>query len=363
MAELETHDCPVCGCACKRATVYPVDERGPHGRGIHRELACEGFEYRCEMCGQFVVTRDDEEDSLVYGDGKRKELFPMYMVSALLRERTIRNLPPAWLQFGKRDKAYVPFVDRDYPAIHIEDLLRDAPKTVPDKINRTLSNIARLSGSRGGAWVYLKNKHGPVCFSENDEESAYILESLMPEHIERDKVISKFKNTVRLTPRGWDAFHHMTSGKADPKNPAFVAMRFGDGEIEKAAQSAFFRCHIYRAIRRAGWNGKRSDSDPHSEYIMNQIIGDMRAAPFIVADFTGNNPGVYFEAGWGRGNGKTVIHVCEKDFFHNIHFDIRQINCIQYTSPDDLETQLYHHIRVAMGVGPVPWDEGDKAKS
>lgn len=358
----EAAPCAICRNESRRTSIYSADDPGPHGHGVYHELAGEGYKYVCQHCGAFVVLRADQEQFLFNPESANRWLYANPPLSALLRERTIKCLPETWLQFGNRDRAYVPFEGYDYPAIHIDDLLRDSPKSVSEKIERTLCNLGRMSGTRAGVCLSLRPTDQPVTFAVDSDEFTYIVDAIVEAGFADIQGGSLPENRLLvISPAGWLAFEEATSGKADPTNPAFVAMRFGGPPEEKTAQNLLFSECIYRAIRRAGWNAKRADSEPHSEYIMNQIIGDMRAAPFIVADFTGNNPGVYFEAGWGRGNDKTVIHICEKDFFPNIHFDIRQINCIQYTSPDDLETQLYHHVRAAMGQGPVPWDEGDKA--
>lgn len=77
----------------------------------------------------------------------------------------------------------------------------------------------------------------------------------------------------------------------------------------------------------------------------------IRVAPFVVADFTGNRGGVYFEAGFARGLNIPVIHTCRKSRFDAAHFDIQQINTIVWEQPEELDEMLLHRIRGTLGEG------------
>jgi nucleoside 2-deoxyribosyltransferase len=72
----------------------------------------------------------------------------------------------------------------------------------------------------------------------------------------------------------------------------------------------------------------------------------------LVADFSGQRNGVYFEAGFMLGLGRPVIWVCEETDLKNIHFDTRQYNTIVYTGADDLRTRLQFRIEANLGKGP-----------
>ena len=73
----------------------------------------------------------------------------------------------------------------------------------------------------------------------------------------------------------------------------------------------------------------------------------------MVADFTGDRGGVYYEAGFAQGLGIPVIWTCRSDWTQRIHFDTRQYNRIEWESPSDLADKL--HNRVSATVLPRGW--------
>lgn len=72
--------------------------------------------------------------------------------------------------------------------------------------------------------------------------------------------------------------------------------------------------------------------------ITDQIIKMINSAKLIVADLTHERPNVYFELGYARGLGKTVITIAREDT--NLHFDVKDWTCIQYTDSRILERDL-----------------------
>ena len=69
-----------------------------------------------------------------------------------------------------------------------------------------------------------------------------------------------------------------------------------------------------------------------------------------MADFTTHNSGVYYEAGYARALGKTVIHTCKKDDFQGLHFDVKQIQTLSWSNSDELADSLSKQI-TASGLG------------
>jgi hypothetical protein len=70
-----------------------------------------------------------------------------------------------------------------------------------------------------------------------------------------------------------------------------------------------------------------------------------------VADFTGHRGGVYFEAGFALGMNLPVIWTCRQDCLPDLHFDIRQFNCIDWKTPEDLAGRLQNRIEALLGTG------------
>lgn len=145
------------------------------------------------------------------------------------------------------------------------------------------------------------------------------------------------------------------------EDPVFVAMWFGvkekkeDGDKTEEEMRRMYDEGIKPAVEDAGYRVTRVDLVEHNEWIMDQVMAGIRAAPFVVADFTGHRNGVYFEAGFARGLGKTVIHTCEKEDLEKAHFDTQQLNHVLWTTPDELRKKL--HLRIIgspIGRGPHP---------
>ena len=66
-----------------------------------------------------------------------------------------------------------------------------------------------------------------------------------------------------------------------------------------------------------------------------KIIAAIRQIKFLIADFTNNRGGVYYEAGFGKGIGREVIWTVRKNYLRHAHFDTRQYNFICWR-PGDL---------------------------
>lgn len=111
---------------------------------------------------------------------------------------------------------------------------------------------------------------------------------------------------------------------------------------------------IEPAIRATGYEPLRIDTKQHNGKIDDAIMASIRASRFVVSDFTGSRGGVYYEAGFAHGLGLPVIFMCREDDKKELHFDIRQYNCI-FWKPENLEdaqSQLKNRILATLGQGP-----------
>ena len=92
----------------------------------------------------------------------------------------------------------------------------------------------------------------------------------------------------------------------------------------------------------------RIDLEEHNEKICDRIISEIRRSGLVVADFTGQRGGVYFESGYAMGLGIPVIRTCRKDFMETLHFDTRQYNHVSWESPEELKGKLINRIRATL---------------
>jgi nucleoside 2-deoxyribosyltransferase len=102
----------------------------------------------------------------------------------------------------------------------------------------------------------------------------------------------------------------------------------------------------------AGFRSIRVDDVEHTGKIDDRIIAEIRESRFVVADFTGQRGGVYFEAGFAAGLGLPVVWLCRQDQIGNVHFDTRQYNHIVWAEVSELRAKLANRIRATVGLGP-----------
>src|SRR5690606_12537652 len=93
-------------------------------------------------------------------------------------------------------------------------------------------------------------------------------------------------------------------------------------------------------ILEAGYDPVRVDRVEHINRIDDEILRQINASRFVVADFTGHRGGVYFEAGYALGKGIPVFWTCRESDMAHLHFDIRQFNCIDWEAPPELAGRL-----------------------
>lgn len=87
------------------------------------------------------------------------------------------------------------------------------------------------------------------------------------------------------------------------------------------------------------------DKTAHNDNITQVMLKRICSCKFLVADFTHQNCGVYYEAGYAAALGKTVIHLCREDDFDNVHFDLKQTQFVRWQNEHDLAEKLKAQIK------------------
>lgn len=123
---------------------------------------------------------------------------------------------------------------------------------------------------------------------------------------------------------------------------AFIAMWF-DEKMKDAKEA------IKAAIKECDYVPIIIDEKEHANFIVPEIFYEIKRSKFIIADYSGQRNGVYYEAGYARGIGKEVIMTCKDTYFSDIHFDTKQINCIKWETPDELKEKLVKRIEAVVG--------------
>jgi len=143
---------------------------------------------------------------------------------------------------------------------------------------------------------------------------------------------------LRLTPEGWKRAMELRR-TARVNRRAFVAMWFHADTEEAWAKG------LEPGLREAGYEPFRIDRKEHDNKIDDEIVAAIRQSGLVVADFTGQRGGVYYEAGFADGLGIHVIRTCRSDQADGIHFDTRQYNHILWETADELRSRLVARIR------------------
>lgn len=356
--------CPL-GCGeILTPTTIPAASTGPSEA---QEFACGARYYDCRNCARYIMSLRDEgiltmpDDHLApTARAKRRRLLANgARLRALLFESRSRDLPSPWLRL--RSGPYWPLAANPlepvgaFAPVQVDEFLDRWPRTISDRLDRALLNLGRLSPTLGTSIDLVDRTREPVLFSTTDDEAFYMVGALQEIGWVKADCTMGWQARVELTPRGWERVAEIESGSSrSARDPVFVAMWFGDDATSETCSymTTLFNDHIRSAVGLAGYRGERVDTSPDNDFVMDRILGMIRVAPFVVADFTGNRGGVYFEAGFARGLGTPVIHTCRDAHFEDAHFDIKQINTIVWTSPEDLAEKLYYRIIGTLGRGP-----------
>jgi hypothetical protein len=203
----------------------------------------------------------------------------------------------------------------------------------------------------------------PLLFARNDDEEQFVTEMLRANsYIHHEGSFTEW--TCTLTPAGWNRVADLRSRRVGQRmDQAFVAMWFGDEKPFCGRSSREFCLDtlnrgIGPGVGKAGYRPQRIDYKEFNGDIMDAVMAEIRRSRFVVADFTGHRPGVYYEAGFALGLGLPVIFTCHKSQFDRAHFDTNHMNHIVWEEPADLAKRLTNRILATVGQGPRKPEEG-----
>ena len=154
----------------------------------------------------------------------------------------------------------------------------------------------------------------------------------------------------------------------DQGSQGFVARWFD------CSMNQMHREGIEPAICDAGYRPRQINDKGFTGGVVDEILAEIRKSKFVVADLTscgkciacekcehiGARGGVYFEAGFALGLGKTVFLTCRKDRAKAVHFDIDHLNRIEWETPEDLREKLKNSILAVLDRGPLISSNGDQ---
>jgi hypothetical protein len=300
---MPTNQCPLCN---QQAEFFTDLKRG------------DTYDYRCVRCGRFAITGQ------AFAVLKSEEKLPLSCMTRIASETASGE--------GVR-------ILSDNIAQLISTLPSFSP---PEKLDNLLQLIGDKSKGIGQKTSFRADTDYPLLAPFEISEVQFMLNELH----HRGFIASDIHSSV-VTMKGWERLEQIRhSGRSSTR--CFVAMWFSP-----SMQSVYDNA-IAIAITAAGYNPLRIDKHEHVNRVDDEIVGQIRRSRFMVADFTGQRGGVYFEAGLMQGLGRHVIWMCRREELENskLHFDVRQFNFIGYSSDDEARKRLYDRILAIEGEGP-----------
>ncbi len=265
----------------------------------------------CRICGKYFITPD------LAAELANLDRDPMPYLSAATRQADAAGNP-------------ILLTQENYEG-HIE---AHRYTSVSSKARKLLELLARESRFFGQNVRFHRESDYPLIDAISVDEAVQLSEYLHGEKL----VHSKSRSEWALTMNGWEEVEPLTSGGVP--GHCFVAMAF------HPSVEAAYTDGIRAAIENdCGFTAVRMLELHHNDKICDRIIVELRRAQFVVADFTFQRAGVYFEAGFAAALGRPVIWTCKACHFHRLHFDTRQYNHIKWEDPGDLRNQLAARIR------------------
>ncbi|MFD4591478.1 MULTISPECIES: TIR domain-containing protein [Streptomyces] len=103
---------------------------------------------------------------------------------------------------------------------------------------------------------------------------------------------------------------------------------------------------IESAARRVGMTAERSKDLKRDFRVTETILEKIESARLVVVDLTLERPNVYFELGYARGKGKTVVTLLKEG--SKAHVDVRGWNYLEYIDSRPLEEDLVERFKVEL---------------
>lgn len=332
-----------------------------------------GSFFRCVSCGDYAISMKTQVNYERHPTERER-------ASHLAAERKIHG--KRGFVLGEVDNATFSYQGESWPFFTMDTFLNTYPRDLMEILDRTLLNFAQMTTFPGRSFnvkrISIKQSYKTdrsVAFCSEWGDFVSIINYLeMDGCLEIERVLADRDTGLKLTgvnrtnvvdqldavplfilPKGFQRIRELKSKAAGDHAQAFVAMWFDP------SRDKYFD-YIKRAAEEAGFeNCLRIDNKEHNNKICDEIIAEIRKSQCVVADFTGNRGGVYFEAGFALGLGIPVIWLVDDNWWNetdddgkrinDIHFDTRQYAHINYKDGDDLYERLKARILATVPLG------------
>lgn len=290
--------------------------------------------YSCSKCGVFKIT----EPMIVKLEAYKNNQFDNSLKNLpyITAERHVRGLPPFLLKGDDDDNTFI----EEFVSFKLSELIDLYPKNPIELLNRCLLNLSQKVVFPFDN-ITIEDRINSFCFTDEIGKTKRIIAQLCELGYTYCPNESMYSFTIQA--KGWEKIEELQKQSSNSENIAFVAMWFSK-DMEKYFENGF-----KKAIEVDNkYAAKRIDFVEHNNKICDEIIATIRKSKFLVADFSGNRGGVYYEAGFAHGLGIPVIWTVHEDHLNELHFDTRQFNHIVYKNFDELYTKLRNRINATI---------------
>lgn len=273
----------------------------------------------CPNCGSYEITWEASVEPLKDIQLKEKRL-----ISSFIRKNSTGNNP---LHVTTHFLKKIPDLILPIKNITSEQRIDDIVKYIAENTKKIGSPV-----TIGG------NNTFPLFYCQDEGEFFTIIDWM-----EKSNLIKWYAEaySVILERNGWQKYEELKEKNIESRK-VFIAMNF-----DKELDEVFFNA-IQPACAECNLIPMRIDLVEHNEKICDKIIAEIKESGLLIADFTGQKHGVYFEAGYAQGFGIKVIWTCKKGEEDKLHFDTRQYNHIIWENLDDLKKQLINRIKATI---------------
>jgi len=277
--------------------------------------------YDCNRCGRVEITGTLAHDFNSYDEFVTNK----HILSGITRYRTKYKLPTETFFstniIQQLDSSFI-------------------PRNISQKIDLILKYFETKSDYFGQPFdINIENDY-PIGFCVNNMEFFHLLGLLIKQELIGSTDPGK---VYHLSFKGWNRLDELRK-TITKKRQAFIAMWFDE------TMSDVYENGFQRAVKDCKYEPMRIDFKEHLNKIDDEIIAEIRNSGFMIADFTGNRGGVYYEAGFAHGLGIPVIWTCRENDLKELHFDTRQYNHISWKTSDELYTKLVNRIKATITI-------------
>jgi len=282
------------------------------------------YRVECSNCGIYAISdrlADQDRDTV-------KEYNPYkHLISGFIREKYNLGLQMEMITTE-----------------NIMSLVNDSsiPKTIMQKLDKILLYYYGKSKTYGERLIANETTPYAIGYAINYEEFVNMIKTLIDHEIFIQTLHGGNMRHFSISFKGLRRAEEISSTNINSKK-VFVAMGFKDDLLEA------HKLAIQPACSECGFNALLINETEHNIGITDRIISEIKSSKFVITDFTYNNQGAYFEAGYAQGKGLEVIRTCNKQWFdgdddngvkNRLHFDISHYNFILWENYEDLRIKL-----------------------